>query len=330
MDVFPVAWEADDVDGAYTITVHGKTPDATLVAARIAFYPYFYVRLPAGYGPGQAKLFVTETCAKYRALPQYSRVVERVSLWGFTNQTKVPLVQLAFPTLRTMKWAARELGKGHTTFESSVDPLLRFFHIRDISPAAWISIKSHTTVQEKDQKTRATLEIATGFDKVSPSSRTERPPLVLASWDLETHSASRKFPCAENEDDVIIQIATSFARYGDPEPYRTLIMAFKDTAAVEGVDLMCFEDEADMINAWLDELANEGVDILTGYNTDQVSSFKCFPHHAPHTVFQVLLKVEHVQLVRGNRLTRHGVLRHTLLFCARGFGHWRVFLRRNI
>jgi DNA polymerase delta subunit 1 len=282
MELFPIDWLARDVDqpdGAaqYTITVFGKTPDARSVAAHITFYPYMYVQLPAGAGQGQARLFITEAVTKHRAIAKYCRVVERVSLWGFTNMTKVPLAQLAFPTMKKMRWAARTYqGAGLTTYESGVDPLLRFFHIRGISPVTWIAIADTTPVDEDDKTTRAALEVTASFDRVSTSARTERPPLVIASWDLETHAAkrpdgSRKFPCADNDDDVIIQVATSFQRYGEAQPYRTLIMAYMPTDPVEGVDVVAFDDEADMINAWCDQLAAEDVDILIGYNTDQVS-----------------------------------------------------------
>lgn len=285
MDLFPIDWQAGDVDlpgqpqqnqQQYVITVFGKSPDGGEVAAHITFYPYMYVQLPAGMGPGEAGLFITEAVTKYRALRQYCRVVERVSLWGFTNQAKVALVQLAFPTLKKLRWAARGYqGAGMTTYESGVDPLLRFFHIREISPASWVTVTASTPVPEEDRSTRAALEVRTTFDKVSPCARTQRPPLVIASWDLETHAAkradgSRKFPCADNEDDVIIQIATSFQRYGEPQPYRTLIMAYQPTDAVAGVDVVSYDDEADMISAWCDQLAAEKVDVLIGYNTDQV------------------------------------------------------------
>ena len=197
-------------------------------------------------------------------------------MWGFTNGTKRTLAQLAFPNMRLMKWAARDYRRaGKETYESSVDPLLRFFHNRDILPASWIAIKSHSPVDEDDAMSRAPLEISTTFDQVSPSDRTTRPPLVLASFDLECHAAqrddgSRKFPCSEREDDVIIQVATSFQRYGEPEPYRQLIMALRDTDPVQGVDVRCFDDEAEMINAWCDELLAEGADLLLSYNGDQV------------------------------------------------------------
>jgi DNA polymerase delta subunit 1 len=268
MDVFPVDWLARDRDDAYVITLFGKDMGGKLVASHIQFYPYFYVKLPASYGSGQTKLFIADACSKYGAITRYCRVVERMSLWGFTNGAKAQLVQLAFPTLRKMKWAARKLHDMRvTTYESSMDPMLRFFHIRNVVPAQWVHIKSFSVVA--DAVTRADAEVHTTFDKVFPSTLTDRPPLILCSWDIETYSKTRKFPLAENEDDHVIQIASTFQRYGEPKPYRTSVMALGDTESVPGVDVVSFDDEADLINAWCDEVAAENVDILLGYNTHQ-------------------------------------------------------------
>lgn len=271
MNIFPIDWQASDVDNQYTIAVFGKSTDGQLVAAHIAFFPYFYVELPAGSGPGQTRLFITEAVANHGAIHRYCRTVERVSLWGFSNNSKLKLVQLAFPTLKKLKWAARAFHhKKLTTYESTLDPLLRFYHIRDISPASWITITSYTNVSADVASTRAPVEVTTTFDKVFSSTLTVRPLLVLASWDLEVYSRSRRFPLAENEEDVIIQIATSFQRYGESEPYRKLIMAYQATDDVPGVEIMAFDDEADMINAWFDELLKEDVDIMLSYNGHQV------------------------------------------------------------
>lgn len=190
MDLFPVDWRAGDVEhedaDEYVITAFGKTPAGVLVAAHIAFFPYFYVRMPAGSGPAQCKLFIAQAVVKHKAHQKYCRAVERTSLWGFSNGQQVQLVQLAFPSLKRMKWAAKAFQReGMTTYESGVDPLLRFFHIRDIQPASWIRVGAHTVVASSVATTRARLEICTTFDHVSPSSLSQRPPLVLASWDLE-------------------------------------------------------------------------------------------------------------------------------------------------
>lgn len=267
MDLFPVDWRADDADDQYRITVFGKSLDRQLVAAHIAFFPFFYVQLPPDAGPGQVQLFITESCMKYKALRQYCRPVKKVSMWGFTNSTQLSPIQLAFPTYRKMKWAARELQHKYRVYESTVDPLIRFFHVRDIQPSQWIRIDNYAPAPTNT--TRAPAEVSVSFDRVSQSTVTAIPPLVFASWDLECYSPSRKFPCADNPGDAIIQIATSFQRYGDAAPYRQLVLCLKTTAAVEGLDIVSFEDEHDMINAWFGILREEHVDVMLGYNTDQ-------------------------------------------------------------
>ena len=83
------------------------------------------------------------------------------------------------------------------------------------------------------------------------------------------YSSSRRFPQAENEGDHLIQLATAFQRYGEPEPYRQLVLCLKATDPVPGIEVKSFDTEHDLINAWMDELANESVDILLAYNSDQ-------------------------------------------------------------
>lgn len=269
MDIFPVAWHARDVDDQYTITVFGKTPGAALVAVHIHFYPFFYVHVPQGWSPSQMKLFVAESAAKYNALPHLSRAVSRVSMWGFTNNESIKLVQLAFATLKSAKAAARKLT--FKTYESTIDPLLRFFHLQHIAPAQWITIpEGCPSTPEGSRMTRSGMELTTLFNNVGPSERTSLPPLVIASWDIECISATKQFPLAHKEHDKIIQIATTFQRYGEPRPYRQVVTCLRDTDAVEGVDILSFDDEADVINRWIELLDEESADILIGYNTDQV------------------------------------------------------------
>lgn len=273
LDIFPVSWDAADTDAGYAITLHGKTPAGELAAARITFYPYFFVRVPPAWGVGQVRLFIAEAAGKHRAVPSHCRATTRTSMWGFTDGEAVPLVQLAFNTHKDMKFAARALGRTHQTFESGVDPLLRFFHLRDIQPAQWVRVGSRAEVLEPT--TAADIEVTCAFGSVSQSPVREVPPLVIASWDLECYSAlagkppRRSFPRADNEDDAIIQIACSYLRYGEAEPYRRAVFCFKDTAPVPGVEVRSFDEEHEMINAWVESLHDERVDVLLGYNTNQ-------------------------------------------------------------
>lgn len=268
MDVFPVDWLARDVEdderARYTITVFGKTPDGKSAAIHVRFSPYFFVRLPDSYDPGRARLFVSEACTRHGAMPSMSRVLERVTMWGFTAGTKMRLALLAFDSRRAMSAAARAYQKNHDTFESTIDPLLRFFHVRNIRPAHWIHVPHWTDV--RDKTTRAEVEVACGFEVVAPSDLYTTPPLIVASFDLECYSPDRKFPRSEISTNAVIQIATSFKRFGETEPFRTVVLALHDTDGVHNAEVTCFDSEPDMIQAWLDLIAEEETDIIVSYN----------------------------------------------------------------
>lgn len=270
MDLFPVSWSyADHGDDTseFLITVFGKTLDGTLTSVHIEFFPYFFVPVPDNWGVGQLRFFIAEAAQKHGALQNYSRPVKKKSLWGFRNGSSISMVQLAFPSHKQMKWAARDMKKQQQIFESGVDPLLRFFHIQDILPASWIRVQGATPVQEKI--TRAPVELRVRFHQVGPSDVTSPPPLVLASYDLEVYSKSRKFPKSCNVEDAIIQAAVTYQRYGETEPYATKVFCLKDTAPVEGIDIHSFQEEHDLLNAFFDDLGRESADVLLGYNTNQ-------------------------------------------------------------
>lgn len=271
IDVFPVDWFEEDVDEEtpwYRIVTFGKTPDGKSVCLQIRFTPYFFVELPREWSEARGKLFVTETVRTYDGIPSKSLVVKRKSAWGFTNgQTKL-MAQLAFSTRAAAKRARYALSKQHQTYEASVEPLIRLFHLRSISPAGWIRATGCTPPADP-VGTGVDIELETTFNKVFPSELAVQPPLVIASWDIETYSESGKFPLPENPSDKIIQISTAFQVYGQPEPYKRTVSCLRSTDPVEGADTRWFDDEHEVVNHWISTLAREKTDVMIGYNTHQ-------------------------------------------------------------
>ena len=269
IDIFPVDWISEDADDHFRFVVFGKTPDGLAACLRIRFTPYFFVGVPDSWSESRTKLFLTETIAEFGAIPAKSVIVRRKSAWGFTNQRVIPVAQLAFPTLGAAKRARFALSKKkHQTYEGSLEPLVRFFHLRNVAPAGWIratECRVPTNVIARGMD----LELETTFERVSPSPVTTRPPLVFASWDIECHSASGKFPLAQNLDDSLIQISTAFQKYGDPEPYLRTVVCYRKTSPVTGADITWHDEEADVVNEWADILAREKTDVVVGYNTHQ-------------------------------------------------------------
>jgi DNA polymerase elongation subunit (family B) len=86
---------------------------------------------------------------------------------------------------------------GLKMYESNIDPVLRFFHERDIAPAGWIKVEGGVwdSMESSDAKTdiRAQCE----WKCVNPAKdKKSLAPLTVASWDIECTSSHGDFPMA--------------------------------------------------------------------------------------------------------------------------------------
>jgi DNA polymerase delta subunit 1 len=267
LTVFPTDWRSGDEGEQFRINLFGKTPDGKTACIRIRFTPVFLLEMPATWSPSRQKLFITETAIKYGAIKDMCLPVKKKSMWGFDGGVMRNLAQFAFPTLEKMRKAKYGLKRDYQIYESNVDPIVRLFHIRKINPAGWVQIKQSYPVMTRIS--RSDIEVDCNFTTVCGSELTTPPPLVIASWDIETYSKERKFPLSSNPTDYVTQIATSFQRYGEEEPYRRVVVCFKDTGKVDGVEIVSCSEEQDMINAWMTIVSEEKTDVLIGYNVFQ-------------------------------------------------------------
>lgn len=273
--LFPVDWTSGDyeVNDERRAEIHawGKTLEGQSALVRIVFTPYFFVKTP-GWSEARQRLYLSEAAQKYKALYASSLPVKRVPLLGFTNNTPASFLQLAFPTIEAFRKAKYGVVRDKlATFEASLDPLLRFFHVRDIQPAHWIRVSNVTLIDEDDPSRVADsgiLEYVASFTHVEPAiDIVDVPKLVIASWDLECISESGLFPDSSKEGDKIITIGTAFQRYGETEPYLRSAITLDSCDPIPGVEVASYEHEHDAINAWLELLKDQGVDVMIGYNT---------------------------------------------------------------
>lgn len=283
MYIFAIDWGGCDhtppeSDAArYEIRAWGKTQDGVSTLLRIAFTPYFFVEMPRHWSEARRKYFIGTAIEKLGALPGFSQTVMRTPLLGFHNNGKLPFVQLAFPTFKAFQKAKYSIPKYDTyfklkTYESSLDPLLRIFHVRNISPASWINFDlDHATEIHQDDADRVSVagvrEYTIDFSHIGPSQCTARPPITIASWDLECVSDTLKFPCPDSPLDYIITIGTSFQKFGDPEPYHRAVVTLNSCDPIDGVEVLACDTEHEVINAWLNLLRTHDVDCMVGYNT---------------------------------------------------------------
>jgi len=270
--LFPVDWSIKDIEhnGNLRAEIHawGKSIDGNPTLLRITFTPYFFVKTP-GWNEQRQKLYVSDCCQKYKALYGSSMPVKRVPLLGFTNNTPTQFVQLAFPTVEAFRKAKYGVQRENLqTYEASLDPLLRFYHLQNINPAAWIRAEKVTLIGEDERISKSYVEeYITEFQHIHPAPEiTHVPRLVIASWDLECTSNTGMFPDSSNVDDKIITIGTAFQIYGEAEPYLRSAITLDTCDEIPGVEVVACASEKDVINEWLELLGRERVDALIGYN----------------------------------------------------------------
>ena len=131
-------------------------------------------------------------------------------------------LQLLFDTQRTMGYAASLLRKkGVSICEADIPPVTRVFH-KGVPSCGWI--------EQPEQRHDMVLTTASWETSVKdpeclkPCQDKEKSLIVTATWDVEVFSAEstpedQRFPSAENEGDMVIQIVTFFSRSGEDAPY---------------------------------------------------------------------------------------------------------------
>ena len=77
-------------------------------------------------------------------------------------------------------------------YESMVPPLLRFFHIQEISPSGWVRLEDYYSVKTK--KTKCNFELVSDYEKVISVNKDTPVPYKICSFDIEANSSHGDFP----------------------------------------------------------------------------------------------------------------------------------------
>ena len=191
------------------------------------FKPFFYVKIPDYSNNDKNKKFSTirflETLhneieekspnKSYRDDISKCKLVSRHKLYGFDCNKLHDFVLLEFDNTYAFNkfknlWFTYNKGEsslnpngfiydGLSTYiyESNIPPLLRFFHIQEISPSGWIQIKNARKINDKSKKSRCMFEFHVNHLNVTPLNDCEdRVPYKICSFDIEASSSHGDFP----------------------------------------------------------------------------------------------------------------------------------------
>jgi DNA polymerase elongation subunit (family B) len=244
------------------------------------FRPFLYVALPNS-EPNtdalerriRAKLRIKEDTFEYK-------IENKRKLYGYSGSKTYRFVKITVPSLNMFYNLRKELlGDKQEpifrirdretpleVFESNIDPMLRFFHLRDVKPCGWISVNGDEIDSEDG------IRIQCNWTSVSPA---EAPPgavtapLVHAFWDVECYSHSGDFPIAaptprNKSGDPIIQVGTTlWTPTGDTERH---IFVLDGCADVPGAIVHPYKKEGEMLLAWFNLMVEKNVNVFVGYN----------------------------------------------------------------
>lgn len=285
-DYYHYEESTDDEDVLkYKIRMYGITEDKKKIHVQIDDYtPFFYFKIPKNMKMMHVQILVNEltkkVSAKLKNSLQSFDIVERNIFWGFTNYEKYNFVRLIFHSYdgfrayeRALKYKIfnRVLGNKpikYQMFESNIDPLLRFMHIRNIRSCGWVKIPAgkYNYFPKKTRQTVDDIDIYTNWQNVHNVDNNNISPMIVCSFDIECESEDGSFPQATRDGDRVIQIGATFNRYGEDDCFYRHMIALHECSPIDGITVEWYDDEKEVLLAFTKLIKKMNPDIITGYN----------------------------------------------------------------
>ena len=269
-----LTWEPIDTDDEHLVSIFGKTEDGKSICVTTKFTPYFFIKLPER---------VTQQTIQeiYRVLDKKSpdclvsySIMKSKDVWGFQNNKEFSYMKLDFKNLksrRRLDYILRtpvQMSYGmerFKVFESNIDPVLRLMHRTGIQSTGWLDA-GDSCVRTHLAKVNIDL-FCNDWRTLKPLERDDIAPFVVASFDIECNSSTGKFPDPNVRDDACFQIAISLCTFGNDEPYDKTCLCYKNTdSKLEGSNIISFDTEREMLEAFQKYIHDKDVDIMTGWN----------------------------------------------------------------
>jgi DNA polymerase elongation subunit (family B) len=186
------------------------------------FQPFFFVKVGVDWTNSEKMAFHRELQGRldkrYKDSIVDVQLVECQKLYGFTAGKQDRFVKLTFKNTTTMNkvknmWytynANPELNGGEyrkrkdfiflktklELYESNIPPLLRYFHIQNISPTGWVSFKTNRVASPSRKTTTCLYEYICPVSELKPLHEKETiVPYKICSFDIEASSSHGDFP----------------------------------------------------------------------------------------------------------------------------------------
>jgi len=284
LDWNPYHEDDDNGQKIYAIRLFGMTKDDRTICVNVKKYtPYFYVKIPENWRASMVDSLMTYV--KKKVFPKENlegliscQTVNKYDFYGFTNYTKFNYLQLTFKDHDSMRSYERvfkkpmkifQISKDEFTlklYESNIEPFLRCMHIRNLDSVGWVSIQAAKYNVTIDDPTLSDINIECAWTELNRVDDRTILPYRIAAFDIECKSGDGTFPQAYRDEDKIIQIGTTFSKFGENECYFQHIITLGTCDEIPGITVESYETEQEVLIAWLKLITRTNPDIITGYN----------------------------------------------------------------
>ena len=207
---------SDETTNHFEIQMFGINLEGETCSMIIQNYkPFFYIKVPNNWNKSKVKEFQSDL---FKRLGQQVssqiykiKLVEKKKLYGFDGGLEHKFLEVIFYNTSVMNRVKYLFyrktnneskltkfmyqGKGLELYESHIPPLLRYFHIQNISPSGWVQINTEKCVIPEYRTTTCTYEYILDCNNVIPLNDKEDPvPYKICSFDIEASSSHGDFP----------------------------------------------------------------------------------------------------------------------------------------
>jgi DNA polymerase delta subunit 1 len=271
--------KADSSKRTCMMTIHlfGMTASGESLRCDVeGFRPFLYVKVPPSLDIMQFRSQLGQDAPASMSVER----IKRKELYGFTADEEFTFFKLSVANMKDFRAVKNLLLNDHQEpiftlskksaplpiYESGLDPLLRFFHLRDVAPCGWVTVDPEDDSNDEETGIRV---ITCQWEAVSPEPKPPKPaaPFKTLFWDLECYSKSGDFPVAKPDrgsGDPIIQIGCVL-KDSDGSIQKT-IFVLNTCDDIDGAEVKHYSTEQEMLLAWFDWLIETNPDVWVGYN----------------------------------------------------------------
>ena len=208
-------------DGTFVIQMFGINESGETCSLFVSdFQPFFFIKIGDQWNQGNVNLLANEIKQKigryYQDAIVSATLVEFNKLYGFSAGKKHKFAKFVFTSTAAFNkvrglwyqyiktedgrsdrkpFPLRSQGVTLELYESTIPPLLRYFHIQNVSPSGWVSLPLNKVTKHSVKSTTCTYEYICKCSSITPMPDKEtRVPYKICSFDIEASSSHGDFP----------------------------------------------------------------------------------------------------------------------------------------